>query len=234
MRIIGKIILGFISILLFVILVLLATFKFEILNKAFLFTAFEKHNAYAQLPNLVADSLPAEYGEFINNIPPQSVKPLVEANLGQIVDYLNGQSKDVTLSFSLQGIGFENASGIRWSLSQIKDKNLQEGLRSLNEAGNIIIIAGTVILTILIGIIVLFGRGILLINGIFIVLAGLIGKLFSIAIGDALLKGPELQQKLLGLLFSSLSPDITTSWSIVGIILIFLWLIMRIRPRTSA
>lgn len=233
MRIIGKIFLGFISILLFVALVLLATFKFEILNKTFLFTAFEKHNAYAQLPNLVADSLPAEYGEFINSIPPQSVKPLVETNLGQIVDYLNGQSKDVILSFSLQGIGFEGASGIRWSLSQMPDKNLQEGLRSLNEAGNAIIIVGAVILTILIGIIILYGRGVLLIDGIFIVLAGLIGKLFSIAVSDALLKGSELPQKLLGLLLSSLSPDITTSWLIAGIILIFLWLIMGIRPRAS-
>lgn len=240
MRIVGKILLGIISIIFFVIFILLATVKFEVLNKAFLFGAFEKHNVYVQLPSLVADSLQNTsnlsdeqkigYGNFINNIPPKLIKPLVENNLGQIVDYLNGQSKDVTLSFSLNGIGFENASGLRWSLSQMPDKNLRDGLLSLNEAGNTIIILGAIILTILIAVVILYGKGILLVDGIFIIVISLIGKLFSMAIGDALLKSPELQQKLLGLLLSSLLPDITTSWLVIGGVLIVTWFILYFAP----
>lgn len=241
MKTVGKIFLGIIFTFLLIIFVLLATIKFELLNKSFLFAAFEKHNTYAQLSPLIADYLQntsnfsdeekTAYAEFVKNIPPQDVKSLIENNLSQAIDFLNGQSQNIILSFSLPGVGFENASGIHWSLSQLPDKNLREKINSLDETGNILIIAGVVVLTILIGIIILYGRGILLTGGIFVVIVSLIGKLTFIIIGNDLMNKQELGQKMLGLLSSSLSPDITTSWLIVGGTLILLWFIFHISTK---
>lgn len=224
--------------MLFVVLVLLITIRFKVLNKSFLFNAFEKHNVYAKLPSLIADSLQntsnlseeekAGYAEFIKNIPPKNIKPLAENNLTQIIDFLNGQSKDVAISFTLPGVGFENASGINWKLSQMPDKNLQKKLMMLGETDNAIIIAGIAVLTVLAGLIILFGRKIMLIDGIFVVTVGLLSKFIFIIIGGELINGQELIQKMLGLLFASLSPGITNTWIAAGGIMILLWLSMFI------
>ena len=124
------------------------------------------------MPTLLSSSLPNDPNfseeerkgltEFIKNISPQVVKPLVEDNLTQVIDFLNGQSKDVVISFSLQGIGFENASGIHWSLSQIPDKNLLEKIKMLNGIGNLFILAAFIVLAILVGLFFLSGKIILM------------------------------------------------------------------------
>lgn len=238
MRTIGKILAGIISILLFIILLLLVTIKFELLNKSFIFGAFEKNNAYAQLPVLIAGSLSSDpnlsegekigYAEFVKNIQPQDIKPLVENNLTQVLDFLNGQSKDVTIFFSLRGIGFENASGLSWSLSQLPDKNLQERIKALNGIDNILIAIAIIVLIVLTGLFFLLGKRILLIGGIFIIVASLISRLILIIKSQELMSSPELSQKLIGLLFSSLSPEITTAWFIIGGSLISIWIALSV------
>lgn len=237
----ARIIIGAISTSLFVALILLITIRFELLNKSFLFGSFEKHNVYAQLPSLLANSIPNDpsfseeeklgYVEFIKNISPQVVKPLIEDNLTQVIDFLNGRSKDIVLSFSLQGIGFENASGLRWSLSQIPDKNLQEKIKMLNGIGNLFILAILIVLAILVGLFFLSGRRILFVSGTGIVIISLMSKLFLMMIGKELMNGREISQKILGLLSASLFSDITTTWLIMGGVLILLWLALHIRSK---
>lgn len=243
MKTVMRIFVGSLSSLLFITLILLTTIRFEILNKSFLFGSFEKHNVYAQLPALLADSLPndpnlseeegRELAEFVKNISPQVIKPLIDDNLTQAIDYLNGDSKDIVFSFSLQGIGFENASGIRWSLAQISDKNLREKITALNGIGNILIIAIFIILTILVGLFFLSGRGILLSGGAYIVTTSLISKFSLMTIGKELMNGQEISQKILGLLSASLFPDITNTWLLMGTLLILLWIILRISAKIT-
>ncbi len=244
-----KIFIGSISTSLLITLVLLATIRFELLNKSFLFQTFEKHNVYKQLPILLASSLPNDpnlpeeekiaYAEFVKNISPQVIKPLIEDNLTQIIDFLNGKSSDIVISFSLQGIGFENLSGIRWSLSQIPDKDLREKIKMANGIGNALIIAGGIILAILTGLFFLYGRlttpkkllggkSILLSAGTYILIAGAISKFSAMTIGKELINGKEPSQKILGLLVSSLLPEVTNTWLIIGGVLILLWLALYI------
>lgn len=242
MKTAGRILAGVISILLFTILIFLVTTKFELLNKSFLFNSFEKHNVYTRLPTLFADFIANDpsfskeekigFTEFVKNIPPQAIKPLIEDNLTQVLDFLNGQSKDIVISFSLSGVGFENASGIRWSLSQTPDKNLQERIKALNGISSALTAAGIIILAILAGLFFLSGRQILLSGGISIIAISLISKYFLISISKELLSGKEIAQKLLGLLSSSLFSDITNTWLIMGTILILFWLALHIRNKT--
>lgn len=239
MKTAGKILIGIVSALLFIILLLLATIRFELLNKAFLFGSLEKYHVYAKLPSLLAASLPNDpnfseeegkgLAEFVKNISPQVIKPLIEDNLTQVLDYLNGESKNVVISFSIQGIGFENASGIRWSLSDLPDKNLQEKIKALNGAGNLLTIAGIIVLAILVGLFFLSGKIILLIGGLSIAVISLIIKFLLMVIGRELINGREPSQKLLGLLSSSLFSDITTTWLVAGMLLILLWLGIKIK-----
>lgn len=228
-----KFLFGSISVSLFITLMLLVTIKLELLNKSFLFGSFEKHSVYKKLPSLLASTLPIGQAEFVKNISPEIVKPLIEDNLTQAINYLNGESKDIVFSFSLNGIGFENASGIRWSLSQLPDKNLQEKIKILNGIGNLLIFAVLIILAILIGLFFLKGKTILLAGGISITVVSLISKLFLMVIGKELSNGKEMIQKLLGLLSSSLFSDITTTWLIMGCVLILLWLILRILSKVK-
>lgn len=217
-----KFFLGSFSASLFIVLILLVTIRFELLNKSFLFGSFEKHNVYAQLPALLANSLPNDpnlskeeargLAEFAGNISPQVIKPLIEDNLTQAINYLNGDSQDIIFSLSLPGVGFENTSSIRWALSEIPDKNLQEKIKMLNGIGNTIIFAMVIILAILVGLFFLSGRKILLTGGALIITISLISKLFLMIIGKELINGREPSQKLLGLLSSSLIFDITTTW----------------------
>lgn len=229
MKSVLKFFFGSFSTSLFIALMLLITIKFELLNKSFLFGSFEKHNVYAQLPTLLADSLPKDQAEFAKNISPQIVKSLIEDNLTQVIDFANGDSKDIIISFSLQGLGFENASGIRWSIAQIPDKDLQEKIKSLNGAGNTLTIAIGIILAILVGLFWLSGKTILLSGGVYIVATGLIGKFSLITIGKELINGQEISQKIMGLLSNSLFPDIINTWLIMGGVLILIWLAMKIK-----
>lgn len=243
MKTVGKIFIGIISALLFIILILLATIRFELLNKTFLFGSFEKHNAYAQLPTLLASSIPNDpsfsgeekigYAEFIKNISPQVIKPLIEDNLTQVIDYLNGHSKNIALSFSLNGIGFQDTSGLRWSLAEVTDKNLQERIRAFNGVGNTMIFAMGIILVALVGLSFLSGRTILLSGGVYIAATSLISKIFSTTIDKELMNSLGTSQKLLGLLSSSLLSDITNTWLLMGTLLILLWVILRISAKIT-
>ncbi|MDZ4227869.1 MAG: hypothetical protein U1E54_01355 [Candidatus Levybacteria bacterium] len=244
-----RIFIRYISTSLLITLVLLTIIRFELLSKPFVFEALEKHNVYEQLPSLLAESLPNNlslsekekiiYTEFIGNISPQIIKPLIVDNLTQILDFLNGESKDIVISFSLQGIGFENASGIRWSIPQIPDKNLQEKIMALNGIGNTLIIAIPIVAGILIFLFFLYGRltipkqllggkEILLSSGIYITAISLISKYSLTMAGKELLAGQEPSQKLLGLLFASLFSDIATTLLTMGLVLILLWLTLFI------
>jgi hypothetical protein len=233
----------FFSVLLFVILIFIVTIKFELLNKYYLFGAFEKHNIYAKLPELVVDSLAkdprfsqkekTEYREFANNLSPQIVKPIVENNLIQVINFMNGKSKSITISFSLNGIGFENSSGLYWSSSQVADKNLQKQIEAINGTGNLLNFAGIIVLIFLINLFFLSGKIIFLSGGIGIIVASLISKILISVFGKELINRPEILQKLLGLLSVSLFSDITTTWLVAGGILIILWLALHVHKKAK-
>lgn len=255
MKNVAKVFIGSISTSLLITLMLVISIKFELLNKSFLFENFEKHNVYAQLPLLLTGSLSDNqslseeeriaYAEFVKNISPQVIKPLIEDNLTQVIDYLNGESRDIVLSFSLQGIGFENASSIRWALSEMPDKNLQDRIKMVNGIGNTLIIAGGIMLIIFTGLFFLYGRlitpksllggkSILLSAGTYILIASAISKFSVMTITKELMNGKEPSQKILGLLITSLFSDIITTWLIIGGVLILLWLGMKIKMHTTS
>lgn len=238
-----KFFLGSLSTSLFIVLMLLIAIRLEVLNKSFLFGSFEKHNVYAQLPTLLASSIPNDpsfsgeekigYAEFIKNISPQVIKPLIEDNLTQVIDYLNGQSKNIVLSFSLNGIGFQDASGLRWSLAETTDKNLKGRIEAFNGAGKTMIFAMGIILVILVGLFFLSGRTMLLSGGIYIAATSLISKIFSTSIDKELTNNSGTSQKLLGLLSTSILSDITITWLLMGTLLILLWVILRISAKIT-
>lgn len=249
-----KVFIGSISTSLLITLIVLSTVRFELLNKSFLFEAFEKHDVYKQLPSLLATSLPNDpslpeevrvvFTDFVKNISPQVIKPLIEDNLTQAIDYLNGESKDIIISFSLNGIGFENASGFRWSLSELPDKDLREKIAIANGIGNTMITAGGIMLVIFVALFFLYGRlttpksllggrSILLSAGIYIFVASIISKFSISTIGKELANGKEPSQKILGLLVTSLFSDIITTWLIIGGIIILLWLALHIASKIN-
>jgi hypothetical protein len=241
MKIILKIFIGLSSTFLFFILILLVTVRFELLNKSFLFENFEKHNVYAQLSTALIDSLSknssfskkekADYAEFIQNLSPQIIKPIIENNLVQILDFLNGKSRDIVISFSLQGIGFQDASGFRWSLAEASDKNLRENISILYGISSTLTIAIAIILAILVAHFVFFGKSIFLSGGIGTIIISLIGKYYLTIVGKELIDAPVFLQKLLGLMFSSLFFDIVTTWLVMGGLLILFWLGLHIKTK---
>ncbi|MDP2638512.1 MAG: hypothetical protein Q8P26_05635 [Candidatus Levybacteria bacterium] len=254
MNIIEKAFFGIIFIFFISILVIISTLKFEILNKSFLFGSFERHNIYSQLPNLLASSLPNDpnipedekisYTDFAKNISPQIIKPLIEDNLKQIIDFANGQSKNIVISIAISGVGFRDTSGIYWSLSELPDKNLQKNIQSMNGLGNVLIFTFGITLLILTGLFFLYGkmftpkdplggRIMLLVSGIFIAAISVFIKIILMIIGKELLNGAEPSQKLLGLLATSLFPEMTTTWLVVGIVLILLWTGLYIKNKSS-
>ncbi len=242
MKTVLRIFVGSLFTSLFILLVLFATIRLEILNKSFLFATFENHNIYTQLPSLLASSLlPNDHNlsEFAKNISPQVVKPLVEDNLSQIIDFLNGSSKNILISISLQGIGFENTTGIHWSLSDIPDKNLQKRIQAVNGIGSTLIVACIIIFISLIVLFFIYGRltkpkqlfggkALFLSSGIYIVITSLGIKLFLMTITKDLLNGKETSQQMLGLLSNSLFADTTTTWLIIGTVLILFWSIVKL------
>lgn len=251
MKIAARGFIGTLFALLVTVFILLITIRFEILNKSFLFGVFEKHNVYGQLPNLLVTSLPNDpnltdeerlgYTEFAKNISPQVIKPLIEDNFGQVIDFLNGDSKDIVISFALNGVGFENVGSIRWSISQIPDKNTQEQIRSLNGIGNTLIIAWVTVFIVLVALFFLYGRlttpkswiggkTLLLSSGVSIFTMSVFTKIALIFIGKGLVEGKEPAQKLLALLSTSLFSEITITWLMIGGMLILLWLIMKMWP----
>jgi hypothetical protein len=241
MKIFAKIIIGLISTFLFLVLILFLTIKFELLNKSFLLNNFEKHNVYTQLPTLLTISISdnktfskkekTEYGEFIKNVSPEIIKPIIQSNLIQVLDFLNGQSKDIIISFSLQGIGFQDASSFHWSLSETLNKDLREKVNILYGINNSLTIAIGIMLAILVAHFVFFGKSIFLSGGIGIIIISLIGKLYLATTGKELMRAPMFSQKLLGLMFSSLFSDIVTTWLVMGALLVLLWLGLHIKAK---
>lgn len=239
MKIIIKVAMGIISFTLFLILIFLISLRFQIFNKSFLLNNLEKHNFYQQLPTILSSSIEnntsyssqekKDFKEFVNNISPEVIKPLVVNNLVQIMDYFDGKSKDITISFALQGVGFQNASGIKWSLSQ--NKNFQLNFKFLNGVNNILTILIVVFSLILIMLLVFSAKIVLFSSGIGIFLTSLISKIFLSIVGNDLIKAPTFLQKILGTLSLSLFSDIITIWLVVGIVIFLLWLFLEIKSR---
>lgn len=247
MKTLGKILIGSIFTSLLIALMLLITIRFELLNKSFIFTAFEQQKVYAQLPSLVADYLYNNadfsdqerfvYSEFAKKISPAMIKSITENNLTQFLNFLNGQSKNVALSFSLPGLGFQDASGFSWSIAQIPDKTFQENIKLLNGINNtflaaiLVVFAALIVLFLLYGVLstpinLLEGKTLLISGGLFIVIVSLFCKIFLVALGKELIASQVLSQKVFGLLSASLFPAITTTWLIMGGILVLLWVIL--------
>lgn len=237
----GKIILGIAFSLLFSSFILLATFRFEILNKSFLFGTFQNHKVYEKLSNILINSLPNDpnllkeeqlgYSQIINNISPADLKDVAEKSLSQIIDYVNGDSNDVVIGTNFNGVN------IQWSLSKAP-KEITEKIKIVNGLGKILFYALGVELILLIVLFFLYGKlttpkswtggkTLLLTVGINLTLISIISKFSMSVVGKELDKGAEPSQRLLGLLFSSLFPEITTIWLLVGIMSILVFLILK-------
>jgi len=232
MRGFGRFLAGFFFVLFFLPFLLLGTVKFAILNTSFIFGSLKTHHVYQNLPSAFAKSLsndpnlsPDEkvtYAQIVSSIPPAKVQILIEKNLSNIIAFLNGEKKDMQIRLAASDLHIPG-NDINWSLS------------SSPGANGFIVIYGisTKILLVWVGLLVLLvllffasGNAVLLAAGLITLLISIVGKVFLfVIVQNTPMREPA--QVLLVTLSNSILADITSMWIVVGIVLLFLWWILR-------
>jgi len=238
MKIVGRILIGILFFLLFLVFVILTTAYFELLNASFVLSSFERNHAYEKVPVALANSLPNDpnlseeermgYADIAESIPPHVVKLAIETNLVPILDYVHGKSKDVIIvlpakELKLPGVGED----IRLSLVNTNSPETEKRAEIVYGIGNKILLAWAGVFLLLFGLLFLYGRllvpkkllggsAVLFVSGGVVLIVSLVGKFFFIQMARDLAKGPEPSQALLSILASSLLPDIATTWLLMG------------------
>lgn len=257
MKVFEKIILGIVFSLLCILLLLLATIRFELLNSSFLFWSFQRNNVYTKLPTVLAQSLPndphikrdeqGDYANIVNSINPQTTQRIIESNLQQILNYINGKSDDITIRIFAKDFAILDGSDIKWSLSQMQQHDAQTSenrFAFIQGLGNKILLVLFIIFSILIGLFLLYGRltnpksllggkKLVLITGILTCVLGIALRIFSFIIEKSLQQKLEPSQAILKLLASSLFPDISITWIILGGVLILMAMWFEIHQTTN-
>jgi hypothetical protein len=231
-----KVFAGVLFSLLFIIFLLISTLRFEILNSSFVFSSFERGQVYQRLPKALAESLPndpnlpederEDYSEIVSSIKPEGVKKVVEENLAQFIDFLNGKQKDINVSISSKDVAVLGGSDVKWSLSQHPEIQNSQGANMAYGVGNKLLLVWVLLLLILLGLIKLVGMRLLLVGGVVSILLGLFLKLFLIVINSAPMGKAEPSQALLGLMVISILPDTSISWVTLGLILVISWIVL--------
>lgn len=249
MKVVAQSVIVFFFVFFSIVLLLLTTIRFQILNSSFLFSNFQKHGVYQDMPQMLAESLSndpnmekadrASYADMAKGVKPEDIQKLIESNLTHVFDFIYGKSTDVTFMFPV-ALGTAQEQDINFSLSQ--NPEMEKRLATFSGVGNSLTIVWVVLIFILGGLFALYGRVVgawwkarrlLAYSGFSILLLGVLAKIESITIGKELLKGKEPSQKILGLLVNSLLPDVTITWIIIGVALVIIWFILRMSKKIA-
>lgn len=233
----GKIAAGILFVFVFLLFLIVGTVRFELLNSWFVFSSLERNGVYERLPSELAKALPNDpqlndeekeaYAKIVAVIPPEKLQSLFEKNVSSVLNYLNGGSKDITISLSLSDVGIPLGEDITWSLSKTPPQDFRDRMAVVYGIGNMLFMVWVVLIALLLLLYRAVGKRILLITGIFIVLLGGVGRLFLWIVSSNTHISPEPSQVFLALLSISILPDIAISWLFVGILLVMGYGIIR-------
>lgn len=242
MKGLGKVLLTILFVLFSVIFLLLSSIYFEILNKNFLFGSFERHQVYEKLPSALAESLPNDPNmssdmqidyNAIKNVQPSSVKILVEQNLSQFLNFIHGSSSEISINIIAKDLGFPQGANLSWSMKESAGATGRNPMQGLKGSANYILRALGIDFLVLLGLFALFKKlnkkanALFLTDGIFILILSLILKLLSTIIPSTFPAKAEPSQVLIKIISTSILADITTSWLLLGIILVVLWFVFQ-------
>lgn len=235
----GKIIIGILFFLFSVIFLLLSSLYFQLLNPAFVFSTFESDGFYQELPQKLLESLPndpelsqeerQDYGDIAKDISPELVQNVIETNFTTITAFIKGTTSELIIIIPPLNSDIKK---IEWSL---KDAPQAQGITKFQGSGKYILATLVIDLLLLTGLFFLYKKinskkgatSLFIITGIIIAIVSIILTLITKGLSYELLKGIEPSQKILGLLASSLFPKITLTWSIVGIILLIIGILVK-------
>lgn len=229
MNALGRALSGVLFLLLLILCIILGTFRFELLNTSFLFSSFERHGVYKELPLALANSLPNDpnlvkeeklgFTQIANIVSPDLSKRIIENNITPILDFVNGTAEDIKIFIPAKEFGL-GSKDMTWSLSQLPGSSAS-AFAGLHGLGQRILIIFLIILALLIGLFIwIKNKNLLLISGVAVIFLGGISRLFFFFLEKTLPAKLEPAQALLKLLASSLFADIAISWMIIGIVLI--------------
>lgn len=236
--------------LLFLNVVIFVTLYFKLLDQTYLFKSFERNSVYQKIPGVLAKTLPNDpnlsfeekftISAIAPNIPSSFVKDAVEKNTLQILDFIHGRTNDIVITFP----SFDkNLAGknTQWSLSKNAPVDFRMSVEMLHGAGSKLFAAIIFETLVLFALIIAYGRtdgrlfgsaplfyggGILLFLSVFL-------KFFIPDLAGNLSKGPEPSQAILGLVVSSLLPDIINLWLVISVFVILFGIVILVINRRS-
>ncbi len=252
-KIFAKILIHLVFLPVFLISLFLGTLVFHFLDKTILFEAFESHQVYENLPKALAVALPNEptlseeekagFTSILENVPPELVQKIVESNVGQILDYLHGESSDLTLTLPVVELGIIGMNeDISWVLSEDAEAGFKQQIELLN--GSIKILERALwglfaLLFVLLTLSALLSKPKILRGVSFLILpAGLLTLLFVLfeyiilsQLVTADLSGREPAEILLFQLVNALLPGIFSLWLKIGATVIVVAVLLQVLVR---
>src|SRR3989344_502354 len=236
MRLSSRIFLSILFIPILGIFLVLTSVKFQLLNYNFVTQSFKKHDSYSKVPILLnssiaegEDDLDKEekqgLEEVVKIITPEFAESIVERNLKEIANFVDGKSDDIVLYFPLQ-------KPETFSLSNLGGDRVKSQMKQARNTSSYLLLVWAIILFLLISLLFMHyklggnkklkGTGILLIicGSIFTILATLAMFFLRHTAEDLIKPGKEPAQNLLGILASSVLPEITQTWLTVAVALL--------------
>lgn len=228
-------------VLVFLLTLLTSTLSYRLLDKDFLFTAFEGAELYENLPEMLASSLSndANLSEeekvgittIVQNINPELAKSMIENNLAQVLDYIHGETSTIHFYIPTAQMGIpEMTEDFDWSLEESTALDLKEKIKLFN--GSFVLLQrGLWILGGLLGVLMtlyaLMSRPkvfpalshLLLYSGSSAVFFGLVGKIVVSQIPTVDPRTREPAEILVDQLMKALLPGIFSFWLTIGLIL---------------
>ncbi len=152
--------LAILFVIFFTVALLSSTLKFGLLNYTFWSTAFEKHDIYSSLSGVIKNSVTTQVGKeggkgsdvevLTDLITPENTKDVVNNNLSNLIDFLNGKAKEIIVYVPInkapKGLLPKNIAELNneMTLTQLGEKFNIAGLNdlplnNLNRAGDTIL-----------------------------------------------------------------------------------------------
>lgn len=167
------------------------------------------------------------YRLIISKISPETLEKIIEGSVTNTLKFVHGSTTDIILSFPVKEIGL-GPKNISWSLSQ--NPQARESLNIIHGIGTKIFILWFFVLFLLIGLFFLYGKvtnsykflgggRLLITNGLFLFTSGLFLNLVLPLASKTFPAQLEPSQALVGILFSSLLPEVGFVWSVLGLII---------------
>jgi hypothetical protein len=239
MAILGKFFAGLIFSLLFIGFNVFTVLNFQLLNGHYLFNAFERHNLYEELPQLLAQSIPNDpklseeekegYIQILSSLPPDTVEKIIEDNISSALGFIHGSDNNLTLSLPANDIGIATEN-ITWQ----PNSEVREIIEVFSGIGTIFLIIWMGLLVLLVLIFYIYKKlpqsrvdKLLIINGSVIFLAGILLEIFFFFVVRTFPQNFEPAQALIRSLFSSIFPEIAMLWMLFGLITVFISLLLK-------